>query len=112
MYHSRVVKFAHAHCLVAVFAFPLAMTAVNVYFTASSMAGEKQLSRHELLQWVNDSLQLSYTKIEQLCAGASPCLVDRNYILVFSLPFLIHLVLIVQCYSTVSVCLLGSSVST
>ncbi|XP_062506527.1 microtubule-associated protein RP/EB family member 1-like isoform X2 [Corticium candelabrum] len=49
------------------------MTAVNVYFTASSMAGEKQLSRHELLQWVNDSLQLSYTKIEQLCAGAAYC---------------------------------------
>lgn len=43
--------------------------AVNVYLTASSMAGEKPLSRHELLQWVNDSLQLSYTKIEQLCTG-------------------------------------------
>lgn len=40
--------------------------AVNVYST--SMTNEN-LSRHDMLAWVNDSLQLTYTKIEQLCSG-------------------------------------------
>lgn len=31
------------------------------------------LSRHDMLAWVNDSLQLTYTKIEQLCTGAAYC---------------------------------------
>uniref|UniRef100_A0AAZ1XS43 Calponin-homology (CH) domain-containing protein n=1 Tax=Oreochromis aureus TaxID=47969 RepID=A0AAZ1XS43_OREAU len=30
-------------------------------------------SRHDMLEWVNDSLQLTYTKIEQLCTGAAYC---------------------------------------
>lgn len=29
----------------------------------------ENLSRHDMLAWVNDSLQLNYTKIEQLCSG-------------------------------------------
>uniref|UniRef100_A0A1A7ZYS6 Microtubule-associated protein RP/EB family member 1 n=4 Tax=Nothobranchius TaxID=28779 RepID=A0A1A7ZYS6_NOTFU len=44
--------------------------AVNVYST--SMTADN-LSRHDMLAWVNDSLQLTYTKIEQLCTGAAYC---------------------------------------
>lgn len=40
--------------------------AVNVYSTSMTI---ENLSRHDMLAWVNDSLQLSYTKIEQLCSG-------------------------------------------
>ncbi|XP_018604962.1 microtubule-associated protein RP/EB family member 3-like isoform X2 [Scleropages formosus] len=44
--------------------------AVNVYSTSVTI---ENLSRHDMLAWVNDSLQLSYTKIEQLCSGAAYC---------------------------------------
>ncbi|XP_051974342.1 microtubule-associated protein RP/EB family member 3b isoform X1 [Xyrauchen texanus] len=44
--------------------------AVNVYSTSMTI---ENLSRHEMLAWVNDSLHLSYTKIEQLCSGAAYC---------------------------------------
>ncbi|XP_010866669.1 microtubule-associated protein RP/EB family member 3b isoform X2 [Esox lucius] len=44
--------------------------AVNVFSISSAV---ENLSRHEMLTWVNDSLQLSYTKIEQLCSGAAYC---------------------------------------
>ncbi|XP_055513856.1 microtubule-associated protein RP/EB family member 1-like [Leucoraja erinacea] len=44
--------------------------AINVYFTSSS---SENLSRHSMLTWVNDTLQLGYTKIEQLCSGAAYC---------------------------------------
>lgn len=40
--------------------------AVNVYSTSVT---NENLSRHDMLAWVNDSLQLTYTKIEQLCSG-------------------------------------------
>ncbi|NXT25741.1 MARE3 protein, partial [Syrrhaptes paradoxus] len=40
--------------------------AVNVYSTSVT---SENLSRHDMLAWVNDSLQLNYTKIEQLCSG-------------------------------------------
>lgn len=40
--------------------------AVNVYATSVSV---DNLSRHDMLAWVNDSLHLTYTKIEQLCSG-------------------------------------------
>lgn len=39
---------------------------MNVYSTSMSI---ENLSRHDMLAWVNDSLQLTYTKIEQLCSG-------------------------------------------
>ena len=42
--------------------------AVNVYATSVSI---DNLSRHDMLAWVNDSLHLSYTKIEQMCSGRS-----------------------------------------
>lgn len=40
--------------------------AVNVHSTSCTT---DNLSRHDMLQWINDSLQLKYTKIEQLCSG-------------------------------------------
>ena len=40
--------------------------AINVYSTSCTT---ENLSRHDILQWINDSLQLKYTKIEQLCSG-------------------------------------------
>lgn len=39
---------------------------VNVYATSAST---ENLSRHEMLGWVNDCLQSSYKKIEELCSG-------------------------------------------
>ncbi|KAI6182653.1 Eb1 [Aphelenchoides bicaudatus] len=42
----------------------------NVYATASTI---ENLSRNELLQWVNDCLQSGFTKIEQLHTGAGYC---------------------------------------
>ncbi|XP_067128357.1 microtubule-associated protein RP/EB family member 1-like isoform X2 [Centruroides vittatus] len=43
---------------------------VNVYSTSSTA---DNLSRHEMLNWVNDCLQTHYTKIEELCTGAAYC---------------------------------------
>ncbi|XP_077096137.1 microtubule-associated protein RP/EB family member 3a isoform X1 [Siphateles boraxobius] len=44
--------------------------AVNVYSTSVTI---ENLSRHDMLAWVNDSIQLTYTKIEQLSSGAAYC---------------------------------------
>lgn len=44
--------------------------AVNVYSTSCT---QDNLSRHDILTWVNDSLQTSYGKIEELCTGAAYC---------------------------------------
>ncbi|XP_077595295.1 microtubule-associated protein RP/EB family member 3-like isoform X2 [Stigmatopora nigra] len=44
--------------------------AVNVHSTSMTI---ENLSRHDMLAWVNDSLQLTYTKIEQLASGAVYC---------------------------------------
>lgn len=44
--------------------------AVNVYATSSST---DNLSRHDMLAWVNDCLQTKYSKIEELCTGAAYC---------------------------------------
>ncbi|XP_023807170.1 microtubule-associated protein RP/EB family member 3 isoform X3 [Oryzias latipes] len=44
--------------------------AVNVFSTSVSI---DNLSRHDMLAWVNDSLHLNYTKVEQLCSGAAYC---------------------------------------
>uniref|UniRef100_A0A1I7V315 EB1 C-terminal domain-containing protein n=1 Tax=Caenorhabditis tropicalis TaxID=1561998 RepID=A0A1I7V315_9PELO len=49
----------------------MAAQVVNVYTTASSA---DNLSRHEMLMWVNDCLQAHFTKIEQLHTGAGYCL--------------------------------------
>lgn len=45
--------------------------AVNVYSTSMTI---ENLSRHDMLAWVNDSLHLNYTKIEQLCSGTPSAL--------------------------------------
>lgn len=44
--------------------------AVNVYATSVT---SDNLSRHDMLQWVNGSLDSSFTKIEELCTGAAYC---------------------------------------
>ncbi|XP_072304778.1 microtubule-associated protein RP/EB family member 1b [Eucyclogobius newberryi] len=44
--------------------------AVNVYSTSVT---SDNLSRHDMLVWINQSLQMSFTKIEQLCSGAAYC---------------------------------------
>lgn len=45
--------------------------AVNVYSTSVT---SDNLSRHDMLAWINESLQLTLTKIEQLCSGkAAQC---------------------------------------
>lgn len=44
--------------------------AVNVYATNVTT---ENLSRHDMLAWVNDCLQSSFTKIEELCTGAVYC---------------------------------------
>ncbi|KYM82023.1 Microtubule-associated protein RP/EB family member 1 [Atta colombica] len=48
----------------------LSNMAVNVY--ATNMTSDN-LSRHDMLAWVNDCLQSSFTKIEELCTGAVYC---------------------------------------
>ena len=40
--------------------------AVNVHLTSCT---SENLSRHDMLGWVNTQLQVNYTKIEQLCTG-------------------------------------------
>ncbi|XP_053972895.1 microtubule-associated protein RP/EB family member 1 isoform X3 [Hylaeus anthracinus] len=44
--------------------------AVNVYATNVTT---ENLSRHDMLAWVNDCLQSSFNKIEELCTGAVYC---------------------------------------
>ena len=44
--------------------------AVNVY---STNVTTENLSRHDMLSWVNDCLASSFTKIEELCTGAAYC---------------------------------------
>ena len=40
--------------------------AVNVY---SISVTSDNLSRHDMLAWINESLQINHAKIEQLCSG-------------------------------------------
>jgi len=44
--------------------------AVNVFSTSVTA---DNLSRHDMLAWVNDTLQASFSKIEELCSGAAYC---------------------------------------
>ncbi|XP_065061892.1 microtubule-associated protein RP/EB family member 1-like isoform X2 [Rhopilema esculentum] len=44
--------------------------AVNVYSTSAT---SENLSRHEMLAWINESLVTSFQKVEQLCTGAAYC---------------------------------------
>eukprot|EP00111_Clytia_hemisphaerica_P023667 TCONS_00069759-protein len=44
--------------------------AVNVFNTGAT---SDNLSRHEMLTWINDSLQSNFTKIEQMASGAAYC---------------------------------------
>ena len=46
------------------------MAAVNVFSTSMTSSN---LSRQDLVQWVNDSLLLNISKVEHLCTGAVYC---------------------------------------
>lgn len=49
--------------------------ALNVFSTSLTV---ENLSRHDMLAWVNESLQLTYTKIEQMCSGKHASLRRRR----------------------------------
>jgi len=40
--------------------------AVNVFATSATT---ENLSRHDMLEWINNCLVCKYTKIEELCSG-------------------------------------------
>ncbi|XP_055533359.1 microtubule-associated protein RP/EB family member 1-like [Wyeomyia smithii] len=44
--------------------------AVNVHFTSCTA---ENMSRKEMLAWVNDTLQSDFRKVEELCTGAAYC---------------------------------------
>jgi len=44
--------------------------AVNVY---STNVTSDNLSRHDMINWINSSLNASFSKIEELCSGAAYC---------------------------------------
>ncbi len=44
--------------------------AINVYSTSVTT---DNLSRHDMLAWVNQSLDSRFTKIEEMCTGAAYC---------------------------------------
>ncbi|RNA14276.1 Microtubule-associated RP EB family member 1 [Brachionus plicatilis] len=44
--------------------------AVNVYSTSVT---SENLSRHEILNWINDTLRTNLTKVEELCTGSAYC---------------------------------------
>jgi RP/EB family microtubule-associated protein len=46
------------------------MAAVNVYHTSVTT---DNLSRNDILQWINTALDANYVKIEDLCTGAAYC---------------------------------------
>lgn len=46
------------------------MAAVNVYSTSATT---ENLSRHDILAWINESLATSFQKVEHLCTGAAYC---------------------------------------
>ncbi|XP_049824950.1 microtubule-associated protein RP/EB family member 1-like [Aethina tumida] len=49
------------------------MAKTTVTNVLSTNATTDNLSRHEMLAWVNDSLQSKFAKIEELCTGAPYC---------------------------------------
>ena len=56
--------------LFSVFLCVLETMAVNVYSTSVTT---ENLSRHDMLAWVNDCLQCNLTKIEEMCSGSAYC---------------------------------------
>ncbi|CAD5118886.1 DgyrCDS7562 [Dimorphilus gyrociliatus] len=57
--------------------------AVNVYNTSVTA---ENLSRHDILVWINETLDANYSKIEELCSGAAYCqLMDLLFIDAISL---------------------------
>lgn len=63
--------------------------AVNVY---STNVTSENLSRHDMLLWVNDCLNAQFAKIEELCTGNSIFDIESNRRIYFSFirSFLFH----------------------
>jgi RP/EB family microtubule-associated protein len=51
------------------------MAAVNVYHTSVTT---DNLSRNDILQWINTALEANFTKVEDLCSGK-----NEDFILFF-----------------------------
>lgn len=49
------------------------MSVVNVYATSATT---ENLSRHEMLMWVNDCLQSNFSRLEEMHTGAAYCQVS------------------------------------
>jgi RP/EB family microtubule-associated protein len=49
------------------------MAAVNVYHTSVTT---DNLSRNDILQWINTALEANFTKIEDLCTGKMKSFID------------------------------------
>lgn len=56
------------YCVTDFFCICRKMAAINVYATSATT---ENLSRMELLNWVNECLQSNYSKVEELCTGAA-----------------------------------------
>lgn len=71
MYDESTTKNCDAgHEINNIFVLSAPQMAVNVFSTSATV---ENLSRHDMLAWVNDCLQSSFTKVEELCTGAAYC---------------------------------------
>ena len=54
--------------------------AVNVFATSATT---ENLSRQDMLSWINNSLECNYTKIEELCSGMNKSKLAMNIVLLW-----------------------------
>ncbi len=52
------------------------MAAVNVYHTSVTT---DNLSRNDILQWINTALECNFTKVEDLCTGKMILLTEKIF---------------------------------
>lgn len=67
---SSTYKFVIFRNNVYISRYKYTIMAVNVF---STNVTSENLSRHDMLAWVNDCLQSNFAKIEELCTGAAYC---------------------------------------
>jgi microtubule-associated protein, RP/EB family len=46
------------------------MAAINVYSTSVTA---DNLSRNDIINWINDTLHTKFSKVEELCSGSAYC---------------------------------------
>ena len=59
--------------------------AVNVYTTSVT---SENLSRHEIIAWINDTLKTNMSKIEELCTGEFIFLKTINFLFLLNDKFI------------------------